>query len=41
MRGALPNEQAVLVLMASVAINKKAYERKLPTIDRESSFTWL
>ena len=41
MRGALPNEQVVLVLMASVAINKKAYERKLPTIDRESSFTWL
>ena len=41
MRGALPNEKAVLVLMGSVAIQKRAYQRKLPKIDRETKyFRW-
>lgn len=36
MRGALPNEKAVRVLMGSVAINMKAYQRKLPKINYET-----
>ena len=41
MRGALPNEKAVLVLLGAVAIQKKAYHRKLPKINNETRyFRW-
>ncbi len=41
MRGALPNEKSVLVLMGSVAMTKRAYDRKLPLMDQEEKwFRW-
>lgn len=41
MRGALPNEKSVLVLMGSVAMTRSAYDRKLPFLDLEEKwFKW-
>jgi transposase-like protein len=40
MRGALPNSEAVILLMGYVAMNHKAYERKVPKLDHERSFQW-
>ena len=33
MRGAMPSEESVIVLMAKTAIDKSAYHRALPGID--------
>ena len=33
MRGAMPNEESVIVLMAKTAMDKSAYYRALPAID--------
>jgi transposase-like protein len=35
MRGALPNPESVLFLLGSVAMNRKAYEYKVPKLDNE------
>jgi len=35
MRGAMPNEESVIVLMAKTAMDKTAYRRPLPGIDRD------
>ena len=35
MRGAMPNEESVIVLMAKSAMDKTAYRRGLPGIDRD------
>jgi len=35
MRGAMPNEESVIVLMAKTAMDKTAYRRALPGIDRD------
>jgi transposase-like protein len=35
MRGAMPNEESVIVLMAKTAMDKTAYYRALPGIDRD------
>ena len=40
MRGALPNSDAVLLLLGYVAINKKSYIRKVPKLNYEKSFNW-
>jgi transposase-like protein len=37
MRGAMPNEDSVLVLMGKVAMDKDAYDRELPGIDKDES----
>ena len=33
MRGAMPDEESVMVLMGKVAMDKKAYQRKVPKLD--------
>ncbi len=41
MRGALPNPQATLLLLARVAMTRKAYERKIPKLNYENQkFNW-
>jgi len=40
MRGALPNPDATLLLLGYVAMNKKAYIRKIPKLNYEKSFKW-
>ena len=40
MRGALPNVDAVLLLLGHVAMYKKAYLRKIPKLNYEKSFKW-
>lgn len=41
MRGALPNPQATILLLAGVAMTKRAYERKVPKLDYEKvEFEW-
>jgi len=41
MRGALPNPEATLLLLGGVAMDKKAYNRKVPTLNREQEkFNW-
>jgi len=41
MRGALPSPDAVLFLLGSVAMNRKAYDYKIPKIDNEKlKFDW-
>jgi transposase-like protein len=35
MRGALPNSEAVILLMGGVAMDKEAYQRKIPELDYE------
>lgn len=41
MRGALPNPEATILLLAGVAMNKKAYLRKVPKLDYEQDqFEW-
>jgi len=40
MRGALPNSDATLLLLGYVAMNKKAYLRKVPKLNYEKSFKW-
>jgi putative transposase len=37
MRGAMPNEESVLVLIGKVAMDKDAYNRELPGIDRDKT----
>ena len=42
MRGALPNPEAVILLMARVALTRKAFDRKLPHLNKEeNAFKWL
>lgn len=36
MRSAMPNEESIIVLMAKTAMDKTAYRRELPGIDRDS-----
>jgi len=38
MRGALPNTNATLLLLGYVAMNKKAYQRKIPKLNFEKTF---
>ncbi|MDD2294299.1 MAG: hypothetical protein PHD07_08850, partial [Bacteroidales bacterium] len=33
MRGAMPNEESVLLLMGKTAMDKKTYQRQVPRID--------
>ena len=40
MRGALPNVDAALLLLGHVAMNRKAYLRKIPKLNYEKSFKW-
>jgi transposase-like protein len=40
MRGALPNPDATLLLLGYVAMNRKAYQRKIPKLNYEKSFKW-
>ncbi len=40
MRGALPNTNATLLLLGYVAMNKKAYRRKVPSLNYDKSFAW-
>ena len=35
-RGAMPSEESIIILMANTAIDKKAYHRTLPGIDRDT-----
>jgi putative transposase len=37
MRGAMPNEESVLVLIGKVAMDKDSYNRELPGIDRDKT----
>ena len=40
MRGALPSPEATILLLGYVAMNKKAYQRKVPKLNYEKSFDW-
>ncbi len=40
MRGALPNPDATMLLLGYVAMNKKAYFRKVPKLNYDKSFQW-
>jgi transposase-like protein len=41
MRGALPNADAAILLMAQVAMSRKAFERKIPKINSDiKNFNW-
>lgn len=40
MRGALPNPDATILLLGYVAMNKKAYQRKIPKLNYDKSFKW-
>jgi len=40
MRGALPNPDATILLLGYVAMNKKAYKRKVPKLNYDKSFQW-
>lgn len=41
MRGALPSPEATILLLAGVAMNKKAYARKVPNLQYEQGkFDW-
>lgn len=40
MRGALPNPDATILLLGYVAMNKKAYMRKIPKLKYDKSFAW-
>lgn len=41
MRGALPNPDATILLLAGVSMTKKAYERKVPKLnDEKDKFKW-
>lgn len=37
MRGAMPNEESVILLMGKTAIDKRAYERQIPKIDLDKN----
>jgi transposase-like protein len=42
MRGALPNPESTILLLAGVAMNKKAYMRKVPKLNYEQDkFMWV
>lgn len=38
MRGAMPSEVSVLLLMGKTAIDKKSYLRQVPSIDLDMTF---
>ena len=41
MRGALPNADAAILLMAQVALSRKAFERKIPKLNADIiNFEW-
>ena len=41
MRGALPNPEATILLLAGEAMSRKAYQRKVPNLDHErNKFKW-
>lgn len=40
MRGALPNPEATILLLGYVAMNRSAYNRKIPKLDYEKKFKW-
>jgi transposase-like protein len=41
MRGALPNPEATMLLLGHVAMNRKAYLRKVPKLNYETrKFAW-
>ena len=40
MRGALPNPDATILLLGYVAMNNKAYKRKIPKLNYDKSFQW-
>ena len=40
MRGALPNPEATILLLGYVAMNRKAYDRKVPKLNYDKSFQW-
>ena len=40
MRGSLPNPQAAILLLGYVAMNRKAYLRKVPKLIYETKFDW-
>jgi len=40
MRGSLPNPQAAILLLGYVAMNRKAYLRKVPKLKYETKFDW-
>lgn len=40
MRGALPNSDATMLLLGYVAMNKKAYLKKISNFKYEKSFNW-
>lgn len=37
MRGAMPNEESVILLMGKTAMDKRAYERQIPKIDLDKN----
>ena len=37
MRGAMPNEESVLLLMGKTAMDKKSYRRQVPRIDADGT----
>ena len=39
-RGALPNPEDTILLLGYVAMNKKAYQRKVPKLNYDKSFDW-
>lgn len=41
MRGAIPDEESVLLLMGKTAMNKKSYLRQVPRIDLDTSLSLL
>ena len=40
MRGALPNDKSALLLLGYIAMDRKAYQRKIPNLNYEKSFNW-
>ncbi len=40
MRGALPNPEATILLLGFVAMNKKAYSKKIAMLNYDKSFQW-
>ena len=40
MRGALPNEEAAILLLGNVAMERTAYTRKLPKLNYDKTFKW-
>jgi transposase-like protein len=40
MRGALPNDKSALLLLGYIAMERKAFQRKIPNLNYERSFDW-